>query len=141
VVSAERTTVANVGDSRAYLLHDQRPRQVTIDHSWVAGEVAAGRLDAALAGTHPSRGHLVRAITGDPVEVDLFTLSPVAGDVLVLCSDGVWGVLDDSLLAASFTGTGGLAEQVQRACRSALAAGSRDNVTVVACRVERGEPR
>jgi len=139
VVSPERTTVANVGDSRAYLLHDSRPLRITTDHSWVAVEVAAGRMDAAQAAVHPARSHLVRAITGDPVEVDVFSLTPVAGDVVVLCSDGVWGVLDDRRLAAPFGATGALADQVQQALRAALAAGSRDNVTVVACRVEREE--
>ncbi|MGH7750173.1 MAG: PP2C family protein-serine/threonine phosphatase [Candidatus Dormibacteria bacterium] len=135
VVSPGRTTVANVGDSRAYLLRDGRISQITVDHSWVAAAVARGHLDAGLAASHPGRGHLLRAITGDPVEVDVFRVRSLAGDVLVVCTDGVWTVLGDAVLAASFPAAGRLPDQVERVCRGALTAGSRDNVTVVACRM------
>jgi protein phosphatase len=135
IVSPGRTTVANVGDSRAYLLHRGGARQITRDHSWVATEVSAGRLEAGLAVSHPARGHLVRAITGGPdVDVDVFTPPVGPGDVLVLCTDGVWEVLDGAALAALFAQPGSLAQQVANVCHTALAAGSRDNATVVACR-------
>jgi serine/threonine protein phosphatase PrpC len=135
VVSPDRVSLANVGDSRAYHLRGDRIRQITVDHSWVAAAVAAGTLDPRMAAAHPARGYLLRAVTGDPVEVDVFSLRPVSGDVLLFCTDGVWGVVDDGILAASFPAAGCLGGQVERLCMGALAAGSRDNVTVVACRL------
>ncbi|MDB5066181.1 MAG: protein serine/threonine phosphatase [Chloroflexi bacterium] len=135
IVSPGRTTVANVGDSRAYLLRRGIARQITRDHSWVATEVSAGRLEAGQAVTHPARSRLVRAITGGAdADVDVFTPSLGPGDVLVLCTDGIWEVLDGTALAALFAQPGSLAQQVENVCHSALAAGSRDNATVVACR-------
>jgi protein phosphatase len=136
VVAGGRASIANVGDSRAYLLRGGVLAQVTVDHSWVAEQVRAGQLSPAAAAGHPHRSLLTRALTGDPVEVDVFTVDVLPGDVVVLCSDGLWEPLGDALsqvLAAASTDA--LETVLAAACDAALAAGVADNVTALLCRV------
>jgi protein phosphatase len=135
VVGGGRASIASVGDSRAYLLRDDALVQITVDHSWVAEQVRSGRLAAGAVPGHPHRSLLTRALTGDPVEVDLFGCDVVAGDVLLLCSDGVWDHLADAQLAELVRGGGALDRVAAAACDAALAAGATDDVTAVLCRV------
>ena len=138
VVDGVRVTVGNIGDSRAYLVRGAHPTTVTFDHTWVAAEVKAGRLDPVSAAHDPRRNLLLRAVTGEPVEVDVFTFQPAAGDVLVLCSDGVWGSVSDQAIAAACADAVSTDEIARTLCDSALSAGSADNVTAVVCRL--GQP-
>ncbi len=135
VVTADRVRLANVGDSRAYLIRDGEAGQLTRDHSWIAEQVRDGRLDADRAVHHPGRNMLTRALTGEPVDADLFTAALRAGDVVLICSDGVWDAVDDTRIAEAMRPGIALAEAAAALCDRALAAGSTDNVTVVACRV------
>jgi len=133
-VSAGRATIGNVGDSRAYLLRDGSASQVTEDHSVLAEAIRAGHLESGGAGD-PPRNLLTRALTGDPVDADRFSVELRAGDVLLLCCDGAWDPLGGEALADLVGGAGPLDGLLTRACDAALEAGSRDNVTLVACRV------
>lgn len=136
VVAGGRASVANVGDSRAYLLRGGALAQVTVDHSWVAEQVRAGQLAPAAAAGHPHRSLLTRALTGDPVEVDVFAVDVVPGDLLLLCSDGLWDPLGDSFSdVLTATPAQSLDAVATAACDAALAAGATDNVTAVLCRV------
>jgi protein phosphatase len=92
-------TVANVGDSRAYLLRGKGLTQVTRDHTAVADEVAGGRISAAAARRDPRRNILTHAIGTNP-RLDtrlpnIYELTLLPGDRLLLCSDGLYDVLDD----------------------------------------------
>jgi protein phosphatase len=134
VVSGGRATVANVGDSRAYLVRGGVATQVSVDHSWVAEQVRAGILSAEEALRHPRRSRITRALLGVPVEPDLFELALRPGDVLLLCTDGLWEPLPAERMAA-LLGTGGaLDEAVAALVDAALRAGSTDNVTAAAIR-------
>jgi len=135
VLTAGGLRLANVGDSRAYRIRAGVAEQLTDDHSWVAEQVREGRLDADRALHHPGRNMLTRALTGEPVDADLFAAEVRTGDVVLLCSDGVWDAVDDTTLAATIGDAQSLGEAVDALCSRALAAGSTDNVTVVACRV------
>ena len=137
VVGGGRASIANVGDSRAYLLRGGGLLQVTVDHSWVAEQVRAGHLTPEAAAAHPHRSLLTRALTGDPVEVDVFATDMHPGDLLLLCSDGLWEPLGDARLAELLGGTPGAALDAvaAAACEAALAAGASDNVSAVVCRV------
>jgi protein phosphatase len=135
LVADEHAVIANIGDSRAYLVRRGRAMQVTDDHSWVGEQVREGKLGGNEARHHPRRNIITRAVMGDPVEPDLFPVVLQSGDTLLLCSDGVWEPLSDEMLAELLTAGGPLIRDLQRLCDAALDAGGRDNVTVVAARV------
>ena len=135
VTSGGRTSVVNVGDSRAYLRRDGSLTQVTIDHSWVAEEVRAGRLRPEEVVGHPRRSVITRALIGEPVIADAFEIGLVEGDTLLLCSDGLWEPLGDPGMLRVLGGDGGLEAALDRACAEAVRRGGQDNVTAVACRV------
>lgn len=137
VIRDGRAAIANVGDSRAYLINSGVAQQVTLDHSWLAEEMRAGRIAAHSAAHDPRRNVLSRALTGEPVVADAFELELAPGDTVMLCSDGVWEVLVDEQLAALLAPGPPLAEEVTEVVAAAIAQGSTDNATVVACRVER----
>ena len=134
-VLGDKAWVANVGDSRAYLIHDGKIRQLTVDHTVVGEAVRAGSLTAAQAASSPSRHILTRAVgTGAQVEADLF--GPIAladGDALLLSSDGLHGVLSDPEIGAITSGCPP-AEAPQRLIEAANARGGPDNITVVVAR-------
>ncbi|MFN2568952.1 MAG: PP2C family serine/threonine-protein phosphatase [Candidatus Dormibacteria bacterium] len=134
VVAMDQAWIAHVGDSRAYLIRDGHARLLTRDHSWAGEEVAAGRLSEAEARHHPRRNMITRAVLGDPVNPDLLRVDVETGDTVLLCSDGLWEPLDDSSIATLLAGDGPLETALAAACDAALAAGSRDNVTLVAAR-------
>lgn len=129
--AAARVLVANVGDSRAYLLHDATLRQLTEDHSVAAELVRLGRLEEVEGHEHPGRHVLTRALGVDrDVEPDLIELAPVAGDRLLLCSDGLSNELDDDeILALLRVGTP--ADAARALVAAANAHGGLDNVTAV----------
>jgi PPM family protein phosphatase len=134
VVAGGRATVANVGDSRAYLVRGGQATQVSVDHSWVAEQVRAGILDAEAALRHPRRSRITRALLGLPVEPDLFELSLRPGDALLLCTDGLWEALPAEGIASVLGEAATLESAVAALVDAALAGGSTDNVTAVAIR-------
>lgn len=122
-----------VGDTRAYLLRGaDPPLRVTPDHSFVAALVEAGYISAEEARTHPQRSVILRAIGQQP-QVDVDCAPPVpllSGDLVVLCSDGVSGVVDDATIAG-IARSKPIEEAVDALVEAALAAGGPDNITVV----------
>ena len=134
-IENDHAFIANVGDSRAYLIRDRASQQLTNDHSWVGDELRAGRLDGNAARHHPRRNLITRAVMGDEVEPDIFDVPLRPGDSVLLCTDGVWEPLTDDMLADLLTVDGPLARTLERLCESALDAGGLDNVTAVAARV------
>lgn len=98
VVRGGRFWMANVGDSRGYVIRDGVARQLTQDHSYVADRVRTGELTPAAAAVHPYRHMITRSLgfDADDVEVDLFGPRPLLdGDRLLLCTDGLTEMLDD----------------------------------------------
>jgi protein phosphatase len=134
IIVGAHASVANVGDSRAYLISGATARQITDDHSWAAGQVRLGAIDEAEARHHPKRNLIERAVMGDPVEADIFEVDANPGDVLLLCSDGLWEPLSDPALGAIVAAPDPLGVALTRACDAALAGGGTDNVTMVAAR-------
>ncbi len=101
VVLGRKVHVANVGDSRAYLINNRSISQITEDHSWVEEQVRAGLLTHEQAKRHPQRNLVTRALGSKPaVEVDLFEGEISKGDRLLLCSDGLTGRVEDHEVAA-----------------------------------------
>ena len=90
-----RVVFGHVGDSRAYVLRDNRLDQLTDDHSLVAELVRRGELSPAEAEVHPQRSVITRALGTDPdVDIDTFAVSPQPGDVFLICSDGLSSYVD-----------------------------------------------
>jgi len=127
-------TVANVGDSRAYLLRGNALTQVTRDHTVVAEEVVQGRLTVDAARRDPRRNRLTHVIGTHPrLESklpDVFELTLLPGDRLLLCSDGLYDVLDDGDMrrALQDQDPGDAAREL---VQSAKERGTRDNATAV----------
>ncbi|MBV8301643.1 MAG: serine/threonine-protein phosphatase [Candidatus Dormibacteraeota bacterium] len=134
IVDRDSVSIANVGDSRAYLVHDSVAHRLTTDHTWVGEEVLAGRLPADSERHHPRRNLLSRAVLGDPVAADIGSHPWKRGDSVLLCSDGVWEPINDADLGRLAAGDAAADELAGAICEAALEAGSRDNVTAVVAR-------
>lgn len=126
-------TIGHVGDSRAYLLREGRLEQLTEDHSLVAELVRTGKLSAEEAERHPQRSVITRALGTDPeVDVDMFTVDAQAGDLFLLCSDGLTTMVDDEEILRTVEGSrGDLEHAAQVLVRKANRGGGEDNITVV----------
>ena len=124
--------VANVGDSRTYLLRDGDLRQVSVDHSYVQELLSEGLINADEARTHARRNIVTRALgIEDRVAVDSWTIPLVAGDRFVLCSDGLVDEVDDGEILATLRDERDPEGAAARLVATANAHGGRDNVTVV----------
>jgi protein phosphatase len=129
--------VANVGDSRAYRVRRGRIEQLTRDHSVVAELVRQGAISEDEALVHPRRHEVLRSLGfEDDLEIDVEPIDVAAGDVLLLCTDGLTGVVDDAEIAALCS------RRPQREAARALvdaanARGGPDNVTVQVIRLSR----
>jgi len=124
--------VANIGDSRTYLLRDGDLRRLTRDDSLVQRLVDSGAVTPAEARTHPQRSLVLDALDGDPERRPpaVTPLAARAGDRLLLCSDGLSDALDDERIA-DLLGVASREECAEGLVAAALAAGARDNVSVV----------
>ena len=126
-----RITVGHVGDSRGYLLRDGTLSQLTKDHTFVQSLIDEGRITEEESRTHPHRNLILRAVDGvHETDPDLFDVELAPGDRILLCSDGVSGVLDPPRIA-DILGTGSVDFAVVELIRAALDAGSTDNITAV----------
>lgn len=136
-----RAAIAHVGDSRAYRLRDGTLEQLTEDHSLVADLVRSGRLTREEAEIHPQRSVITRALGTDAaVRVDSFSVDLRAGDVILLCSDGLTTMVGDEEVARTLATASGVAAAARSLVQAANEAGGEDNVTVVLFSVEEGDP-
>ncbi len=128
---------ANVGDSRTYLLHDRQIQQISKDHSLVATLVASGQIKPEEIYIHPQRNLIYRSLGQKrDAQVDTFIHKVLPGDYLLLCSDGLWEMVqDDNLLARLILE----AETLEQACAklvdTANIAGGEDNIGVVVVKI------
>jgi serine/threonine protein phosphatase PrpC len=123
--------LANVGDSRAYLVRDGQIRQLTYDHSWVAEQVRAGMLTDEQARTHAHRNVITRALGTQPeVYPDLFIHPLQDGDMLLLCSDGLSGYVSDEEMNRILNSSSPQ-EGVHALIAQANEQGGPDNITAV----------
>lgn len=135
VLHEQMLYAANVGDSRVYVLHAGQLRQITRDHSIVAQMVERGEITPAQVRTHEKRNQIYRSLGEKPeLEVDLFTEPVEEGDTLILCTDGLWEMIEDDDLRAIIEQYGP-DESVQRLIARANEAGGPDNVTAIVVRV------
>jgi PPM family protein phosphatase len=137
MLDAESVALAHVGDSRAYRLRGGELTRLTQDHSLVEELLRDGKLTEDEAFEHPQRSIITRALGQEPiVDVDTFSYPVRAGDVILLCSDGLTDMLPERLVAEVLVGAPSLQRAAQRLIDEANEAGGRDNITVVLFRVE-----
>ncbi len=124
--------IANVGDSRGYLLRDKVLHQVTRDHSLVARMVEQNRITPEEARNHPHSNILLRTVgTERNVEIDIFSVEVEAGDRILLCSDGLWGEVDDDDLEAILNHYQDQRVISRELIRAAHHGGGKDNITLI----------
>ena len=134
VVVGDVLHVANVGDSRLYLVRGDTITQITQDHSWVQEQVRAGRLQPGQASGHPRSNVITRWLAQAQVDPDIFSLELEPNDRIVLCSDGLVRHVDDETIRRTVLGNSEQAAADQLV-RLANQGGGTDNVTVVVARV------
>lgn len=128
--------VAHVGDSRAYRLRGDRFELLTQDHTWVNEQVVAGHLSEEQARSHPLKNVVTRALGGDAdVVVDVRECDAEAGDLFLLCSDGLTTMLSDAEIRDQLRAEASLDALCSGLVRAANARGGLDNVTVLLARV------
>jgi len=132
LTTMNRLSIAHIGDSRAYLLHKGKLRQLTEDHSLVNELLKSGQITEEEASSHPRRNVLTRALgTENTVEADIRHTEWNHGDILLLCSDGLTNMIDEKAILHTLEETCSLERKADRLIELALQAGGDDNVTVV----------
>ncbi|MCX8067177.1 MAG: protein phosphatase 2C domain-containing protein [Anaerolineae bacterium] len=124
--------IANVGDSRAYLLNSTSARQITRDHSVVDILVEMGQMSPAEALHHPQRNVLYRAVgQPGPLEVDTFRCSLVPGETLLLCTDGLWEMVPEEEIVKTVANAPSVQAACEKLIEKANEAGGKDNISVI----------
>lgn len=137
ILFAGRYLIGQVGDSRAYILRGDRFHQVTRDHSYVQEQVDAGLLTSEQARTHPYSNVITRCVgANEDVVPDLYYGALESGDIVLLASDGLTGMLEDDQLSKILQEEGGPQLWVDRFITEANHRGGLDNITVIAVRID-----
>jgi PPM family protein phosphatase len=130
--SGPKAVVAHVGDSRVYLFRGGRLQRVTIDHSLVEEYLRLGKITAEEAKNFPQKNIILRALGQQKVvDVEVNELAPEPGDVFLLCSDGLSGMVTDDIMQAILQKANGLDAAAKKLIDTANANGGIDNVTVI----------
>lgn len=132
VIENNKLAVAHVGDSRVYLLHHGCLVRLTHDHSFVEELVDAGEITADEARVHPKRSYITRALGSDPnMYADHFTIDVTIQDRVIICSDGLSSMIEDSQIEALAVSSAHPQNCADNLVAAALQAGGYDNVSVV----------
>lgn len=132
VLEGERLLIAQVGDSRAYLLHKGHLQQITRDHSLMADLIEAGQITPEEARVHPNRSVITRAIGSDiHMRPDIYELNVDAGDRILLCSDGLSSMISNNAIESIMRRQSDAQHCADELVTAALENGGADNVTVV----------
>ena len=124
--------VANVGDSRLYVVGPREIRQITRDHSLVEEMVRMGGLKREQARSHPDKNIITRAVGAeDEIEVDFFQVQLKQGDIVLMCSDGLTNMIEDEEIRMILHGQRDLVEKAESLVNAANNNGGKDNIAVV----------
>lgn len=137
LIIGHKATIANVGDSRTYLLREGQLRQITQDHSLVYSLYLAGQISEDELYTHPRKNEIHRSIGGKAtVQVDLFSERLQAGDKLLLCSDGLWEMVRNPSIQQLLASSASPQTICDQLIRLANENGGEDNVTAIVIAME-----
>ena len=142
IIDEDALLIAQVGDSRAYLLHEDKLQQLTRDHSLMEELVSSGQITEEEARYHPNRSIITRALGSDPLtQPDLYELQVGPGDRLLLCSDGLSGMLGSEELERVLASHEDPQQVANRLVDAANDAGGSDNITVLVVDIDTVRPR
>lgn len=128
----ETLSVANVGDSRLYIIGGHEIRQITRDHSWVEEMVRRGGLGRDEARNHPDKNIITRAVGAeDTVKADFFSVKLKEGDLILMCTDGLTNMLEDEEIRMILDGARDIVEKAEELVRRANENGGMDNISVI----------
>ena len=134
VFDGDRYVVGHAGDSRIYVLRDGILRQLTKDHSFVQRLVDSGTLTPEEAKHHPRKNIIMQALGIDPsVSFDILEGAGLNHDIFLLCTDGLTDMVADSAIQHILASSLSIQQKVNELMAAAIAAGGRDNVTVILC--------
>ncbi len=134
--------VANVGDSRLYVITETAIKQITTDHSLVAEMVKRGGIRPEDARNHPDKNIITRAVGVKPqVKADAFTVELHTGDIVLMCTDGLSNMVEDEKIRRIVKASRDVAEAAIRLVDEANAAGGKDNISVVLILFEAGNDK
>ncbi|MEG1523625.1 MAG: Stp1/IreP family PP2C-type Ser/Thr phosphatase [Clostridia bacterium] len=140
VLNDKRYIAANVGDSRLYHFDGKTLEQMTTDHTLVQMLVDSGQITPAEARIHPQRNLITRAMgISLRTDIDLFDCEWMEDDILLLCSDGLYGVIEDTEIARVLSQNCSLDEMCNQLVQMALQNGGTDNITIVLALCEGGD--
>ena len=131
-IEGNKLCVANVGDSRLYIINNREIRQITRDHSLVEEMVRMGGLKREMARNHPDMNIITRAIGAlDDVDVDFFEVRLNKGDTILMCSDGLSNMIEDEEIRMIMQGQRDIVEKAESLVKAANNNGGKDNIAVV----------
>ena len=132
-----RYIIGHVGDSRIYLFRNGDLRQLTRDHSLVQMHLDGGMITAEEARVHPKKNIVLRVVGMEQdFSLDILRGNSFAGDLFLLCSDGLSDMIDDNAILAILSSSYSLEQKASNLIESAKEAGGKDNITVVLCQVK-----
>jgi protein phosphatase len=141
LLADSRYLIGQVGDSRVYLLRDGALKQITKDHSYVQEQVDLGNLTPEQARYHPYSNVITRCVGASPeVEPDLYAGEARTGDIFLIASDGLTGMVDDRRLAQLLMSRAEPERKVQALISEANGRGGLDNITAIVVHIEEASP-
>jgi len=136
LILGNQMTIAHVGDSRAYTIQNGRIEVITRDHSLVKRLVELGQISMEEAAIHPQRNVLYRALgQGEPFDADITTRQVPASGYIMLCSDGLWGIISDEEIHQIVIASRSPEYACKQLIEAANAAGGPDNISVILIRI------
>ncbi len=135
-VNNNKMYVINVGDSRAYIVRNGRITQITEDHTYVNSLLKAGVLTEKEAETHENKNMITKAVGADHIiEPDFFVTSVIPGDIILLCTDGLYGELTSEEIISRINMNKSMGETCEELIKLANLNGGNDNITVICLKV------
>lgn len=135
-VHGKKAYFVNIGDSRAYILRNERLKQLTEDHSYVNDLVKTGVITEKDAEYHEKKNMITKALGGDEVcEPDFYQATIVKDDIILLCSDGLYSEVEDELIIKILSQDLSMTEVSSELVKKANQRGGRDNITVICIKV------
>lgn len=131
-LSGKKMYVANVGDSRLYVINQEKIRQITRDHSFVEEMVRLGNINEEDAKVHPNKNMITRAVgVASDLETDFFEVELNVGDTVLMCTDGLTNMVEDEEIKKIVLGQRDIVEKAEKLIETANENGGKDNITVV----------